>query len=413
MVASAMSIVLSSPPGPLHIVTSDQVISGKVIFSNQRDRPTGVVTISLLGKSETLFKKGKSVYQGSATLFRLSKTLHDGALSQNQYEWPFEFTFPKVTAGEKKKWLAIPPYQVTESHQLPISMAFDAEDFENNIGRGIIIYMLETQFTKSGNPSSFGKSESARLALYYIPYRDSKTPSPHISPLGKETFTCSSKLLDTTSEKPKSFLKRFTTPRSVFEVSISAPTVLYAGGSLPITLSLTHDLQTSTAPAVPTVRLTSCSIMLIRTMHAAGRAMFEDDGKFSIVENLLVKENLDIPLSESQDLSEILDLGSFRTRFGMGFATYNMAQTFKIMVKVTLGCVDKRFWTELRSRNILVVSPFTREALEFELQKGGGGEVATLLKGLNDIGEGLDVDFLKMDALAGILGAAGVAASFM
>ncbi|KAH6684634.1 hypothetical protein B0J14DRAFT_573266 [Halenospora varia] len=409
MAASAMSIVLSSPPGPLHIVTSGKAISGKVIFSNQRDRPTGVVTISLLGKSETSFKKGKTLYQGSAILFRLSKTLHDGALSQNQYEWHFEFTFPKVTAGEKKKWLAIPPYQVTESHQLPISMAFDAEDFENNIGRGAIIYMMETRFTKSANPSLFSSSESSQLALYYIPYRDSKIPSPQISILGKESFTCSSKLLDPTSEKPKSFLKRFTTPRSIFEISISTPTVLYAGGPLPIILSLTHDLQTSTAPTVPTVRLTSCSVMLIRTMHAAGRAVFEDDGKYSIVENLSVKENLQIPLSESQDLSKILDLSSFRTKFGMGFATYNLAQTFKIMVKMTLECVDKRFWTELRSRNILVLSPFTKEGLELDLEKGGG-EVAALLRGLNDLGQGVDVDFSKVDVLAGVV---GVAASLM
>jgi hypothetical protein len=97
MATSDMAIMLTSSPGPLRIVTSEEIISGKVIFSNKKDRPIGIVIISVVGIAETTFTKGRTVYYGKATLFHLSKTLHDGVLPQNQYKWPFEFTFPKIT----------------------------------------------------------------------------------------------------------------------------------------------------------------------------------------------------------------------------------------------------------------------------------------------------------------------------
>ncbi|KAH8586581.1 hypothetical protein B0O99DRAFT_644044 [Bisporella sp. PMI_857] len=399
MAASVMTIELSSSPGPHHIITSDQTISGKVTFSNKQDRPTGIVTISLVGRSETSFKKGGTIYYGKATLFHLSKTLHDGLLRQNQYEWPFEFTFPRVTDGEKKKWLDIPPYQVTEGHQLPPSMVFDSKDLERDSGVGSVVYMLESGFSKSSKSSVFSPLESTSLALYYIPYRKFETPAPKIALLGKEAFTCTSKLLGPAGEKPKSFFKRIKTPCSVFEVAITAPHAVYNGGPLPITLSLTHDLQNSTATEVPTVKLTSCTVILINTMHATGKAVFEDDGKFSTAELLIEKKDLDIPLSESQSLSDLLSLPSIRTKYGMSFATYNLARTFKLMVKVTVECVGKIFWTELRSRNITVLSPFTKDLLE-----KGGGIPPSLILGMNNISEGGDIVTGGVSLLLNVLG---------
>ena len=281
MATPEMAIVLSSSTGPLHIVTSDQIISGKVIFPNKKERPMGIVTISLLGTAETTFSKGRTIYNGKATLFHLSKTLYEGLLPQNQNEWPFEFTFPTITGGEKKKWLAVAPFQVTEGHQLPPSMISEAEDFENNTGKAAVVYMLESTFCKSPKSSKSSPLESTCLTLYHIPHRNVEVPDPKIAIMGKESFTCTSKLLDPTAEKTKSsFFKRTKTPRSIFEVSIATPHIVYVGGPLDITLSLAHDLQNSTVKEVSTVRLTSCTVTLLRTMHTAGKAIFEDDGKF-------------------------------------------------------------------------------------------------------------------------------------
>jgi hypothetical protein len=405
-----MEIVLSSIAGPPHIVASHQTISGKVTFLNNQDRPTVFVTISLVGKSEVAFTKGKSVYQGRATLFAISQTLHDGPLVKKDFEWPFEFTFPKVTDGEEKKWKAIPPFQVTEGHQLPPSMVFDMEDFDQNSGKGGVIYILQAKFSKSLNSSAFSSSETARINLYYLPYRQSETPALKIALVGKETFHCSSKLLDPAREKPKSFFKRMKTPTSTFEVAITAPQVVYDGCPLPIILSLTHDLQNSTAPGVPIVRLTSCIITLTRMIYVAGRAIFEDDAKFLAGELLLKKEGLDIALSESQNLAELLSVPTFRTKYGLTFATYNLVQAFKFMVKVTLECVDKRFWTELRSKNIVVLSPFTRERLE-----NGGRDPASVLLGMHSISDDDDIEAAVvsgMDLLVSSIGI-GISAGFL
>jgi len=403
-----MEIVLSSSSGPIPIVASGQTISGKVAFLNKQDRPAGIVTIALVGKTKTTFNKGRSVYYGSASLFNLSKQLHDGPLPPKQYEWHFDFTFPEVTAGNKEKWLNTPPYLATEGHALPPSMMFDSKDFERDSGKGAVIYMLEARFSKTSKPSMFSSTESADLTLYYIPYRKLETPAPRISIIGKESFTCSSKLLGPPGEKPKGFFKRIKTPCSVFEVAITAPSTVYVGAPLPITLLLTHDLQNSTASQVPAVKLTSCTVSLIRTMHAAGKAVFEDDGQFSIIELLSKKENLEIQLSESQNLSQLFAIPSFETKYGMSFGTYNIAQTFKIIVKVTLECADKTFWTELRSRNIQILSPFTKELLE----QGGGNPISLLLK-MNCIKDDDDLDGVGVNLLLDILGIGVASLSFI
>ena len=382
-----MEIELSSSSGPLHIILAEQIITGKVIFTNKKERPTGFVTISLLGKTDTAFSKGRTVYIGSATLLNLVTILHDGgSLAQKRYEWPFEFTFPKVTSGEEKKWLDVPPFQVSEGHRLPPSMVFDSGDFDRDSGKGSVVYTLEAKFSTSPKSSVFSSSESASTILYYIPYRQTELPAPRIASMGKERFTCSSKLLGPPGEKPKGFFKRVKTPTSVFEIGLTVPHTLYVGAPLPITLTLTHDLANSTAPEIPVVKLTSCTVTLIRTMHAAGKALLtSDDSTFSIAELLLSSPTLSLPLSETQNLSEILSLPGIRTKYGMSFATYNLAQTFKVMVKVTLECADKSFWTELRSKSVVVLAPFTMEGLE-----KGGGDPGVVLLGMNGISSGGD-----------------------
>jgi hypothetical protein len=405
-----MAIVLSSSPGPLHIVRCGQTISGKVIFSNNKDQPTGTVTVSLVGTAETSFQKSRTVYNGKATLFHFSETLHDGFLPQNQYEWPFKFTFPTITVGDKKKWLDVPPFQVTEGHTLPPSMASESEDFDRNTGKGAVVYKLTSTFSKSPKVSIFGPSESAYLTLYHIPRRKFEIPDPQIALMGKANFTCVSEILGSTGGKSKpSLFKRIRTPRSIFEVAITTPLAIYVGGPLPIILSLTHDLQNSTAPDVPIIKLTSCQVTLLRTMHAVGKSILEEDGKFSNAEIILGREKLDIPLLETQNLSEILALPDFRTKFGMSFATYNLAQTFKLMVKVTVECAGKSFWTELRSRNINILSPFTKDTLERESENP-----ASLLLNMNGIIE--DNGEKGAVAAAGVsllLGVLGIATSLM
>lgn len=343
-----------------------------------------------------MFNKGRTVYHGTAVLFRISKTLSDGPLGPGRHEWSFEFTFPEVTEGEKKKWLDIPPYNVKDGQPLPPSMVFDSKQFDRDSGKGAVVYLLEAKFAKAEKTSIFGSDKTAYYPLYFVPYRKYETPAAKIGVVGKETFTCNSKLLGAQGEKPKSFLKRFKTPTSVFEVSVTAPQIVWVGGPLPITLLLKHDLEKSTAPDVPTVTLTSCTISLIRTMHATGKAIMEDDGQYSISELLGKKEKLEIPLGESHDLSALCALSDFQSKYGMSFATYNLAQTFRLLVKLELTCADKRFWTELRS-NLVILSPFTKELLE-----KNGGDPASFLVGMNSTGDDEDVSGELLLSILGI-----------
>ena len=403
-----MTIELSSSNGPLHIIASNQPIAGTVHFSNTQNRPSGIVTVTLAGNAETSFSKGRTVYSSIATLFTLSLTLHSGPLPKNQYSWPFHFTFPSATSGETKKWLDVPPFQVAEGHSLPPSMVFNSEDFDNNTGKGAVTYSLQCSFSKSAKSSIFSPAESAVVVLYHIPSRKFDVPDARLAVLGKETFTCSSKSLDPAAAAAKaksSFFKRLKdkTPRAVFEIKITTPHTVYVGGPLPITLALNHDLTTSTAPETPVVKLTSCTVSVLRTVHAVGRSILEEDGKFMNTEAIFERAGLDIPLSATQNLSEILGLeGGFKTRFGMSFATYNLAQTFKLMVKVTVECAGKPFWAELRSRNVIVLSPFTRELLE-----KGGGNPRALLAGMHDRAEdGSDLAAAGAGLFAAVLGIA-------
>ena len=304
-----------------------------------------------------------------------------------------------MTVGNKEKWLNTLLYLATEGHAISLLMMFDSKDFELDSRKDAVMYMLEARFSKTSKPSIFSSTESAGLTLYYIPYGKLEKPAPRISIIGKESVTCSSKLLGPPGEKPKGFLKRIKTPCSFFEVAITAPSTVYVGAPLPIMLLLTHDLQNSTASQVPAVKLTSCTVSLIRTMHTAGKAIVEEDEQFSIIELLSKKENLEIQLSESQNLSQLFAIPSFETKYGISFGTYNNAQTFKIIVKVILECADKTFWTELRSGNILILSPFTKELLEH----GGGNPISLLLK-MNCIKDDDDLDGVGINLILDILG---------
>ena len=409
--AKTMDITLSSLAGPPYVVTTDQLISGTVTYKNEKELPSGFITISLVGRSDTTFNKGRTVYQSSATLFNIQQTLHDGPLD-SENEWKFEFTFPKVTSGEKKKWLDVPPYQVTDGHKLPPSTIFDSGGIERDRGKGFIMYLLEAKISKSEakSRSTFSSSDpDARLLLYHIPYRQTEIPGAQIALVGKESYTVFSNLLDPSpsSNEKRSFFNRFKTPNAIFEISVTAPRVVYVGGPFPVTLDIKHDLQQLKAPSPPTIKLTSCSLLIMRIMHSVGKAITEEDGKFSTLELIAGSAHLDVPLSETNSLSDILNLTAFRTTYGMTFATYNVAQSFKILLKARFDCAEKTLWTELRSNEVYVLPPFTKERLEAE-----GGDMKRLLQGLNvrsDGSDGGDVNLAGMGMLEGVLGSAAAA----
>jgi hypothetical protein len=368
MTPPSLKIELSPSVGAAHIVTSDQKIPGKVIFTNQQTRPVGAVTVFLVGRSHAKIKEGSRLYTGTATLFQLSNTLHEGYLSPGEYEWPFEFTFPKGTSGEETAWSASPPYQVSEGHQLPPTMTFDSIQALAE-GEGSISYKLEARWSVSPKPSLFSSSEKGNLDLYYLPYRKVQDPDPKFYFMGRRQFTCKSELLDPQSSgKSKSFFKRSKAPSSLFQVAFNVPEIVYIGGPLPIYIGLSHDLKASTAPEVPTVTLTSCTVSIVRTVYARGKLLkMEGNHELTTREVLLTKDNLDIPLAEQQNLSEIIGLSGVESKFGLSFATYNIVQTCKLEIKFKLKCVDKTFSGELDSGKFIVLSPLTKDAVE----KGG------------------------------------------
>jgi hypothetical protein len=90
----------------------------------------------------------------------------------------------------------------------------------------------------------------------------------------------------------------------------------------------------------------------------------EGNHELSTREVLMTKDALEIPLTEVQNLSEIMGLRVVGTQFGLSFATYNIVQTCKLEVKFKLKCVDKTFSGELDSQRFIVLSPLTKEAVE-------------------------------------------------
>jgi hypothetical protein len=218
-------------------------------------------------------RNGSRLYSGTATLFQLSNTLHEGHLSPGEYEWPFEFKFPNGTSGEEKAWSAISPYGVSEGHQLSPPMTFDSVQALAT-GEGPVRYKNEAKFSKSPKASLFSSSESANLDLYYLPFRKLEEPDPQIYFMGRRQFTCKSELLDPKGTgKSKSFFKKSKAPTSAFQVALNLPAVVYVGGPLPIYIGLSHDPQNSTSPVAPTATLTSCTVAIIRTVHARGKLL--------------------------------------------------------------------------------------------------------------------------------------------
>jgi hypothetical protein len=99
-------------------------------------------------------------------------------------------------------------------------------------------------------------------------------------------------------------------------------------------------------------------------MHGGKLLKMEGNHELSKREVLMTKETLEIPLTEVLNLSEIIDLPVVGTQFGLNFTIYNIVQTCRLAVKITLKYVNKTSSGDLDSQKFLGLSLLRKEAVE-------------------------------------------------
>jgi hypothetical protein len=377
MLSPTLTIELLSSPGPVHEVTSDEVIFGNVHFTDKIQSPPGILTVTLVGRSETTITKRRLTTTGEATLFQLKKLLHSGPVGDNERKWPFEFIFPATSTGVERQWSRSKPYPFFRTHDLPPSMGFHSvewieEMYESRIqeGKGSVVYMIEAEWFELPTSPSIIHSETTSLKLHYVPYGKLEVMKRLIGGGGRRTPDCIS-LREWQFAIPMKVPKKSIFDKAyAFGINVSVGKFAHLGRPLWIGLGIRHAPQ-SDGPTdfvykdAPKFVMTGCTITLIRTINARGKdeRKWDHNLEVSTEEVLVKKDDMDEQLDLGHNLGRIMQLGNLETQLGLSFATYNIAQSFRIKVDITLKFRDEIYQHTFDSRGdrMIIRNPLTEE----------------------------------------------------
>ncbi|KAI9732095.1 MAG: hypothetical protein M1834_004191 [Cirrosporium novae-zelandiae] len=366
-----LHIELNSSP----TIASSSTVSGRVIFSSQKDEAVGRITVAFLGRCKTKIYRSngqnRTTYRGRAQLFSFSQILYEGhyTLRTGQYEWPFEFIVPEYTQGPGEPWSERPGFNTNAVQLLPPSMTFKYRGFATNT-TGFISYELHARMDRPADASIFSTGKNSSMLLQYLPSRGSQHPEPEIRQIGtpsSTTFRCHSLYLLpekqgqplSFKEKTKSIFMKSDLPCSVFQMSLVAPHVVYGNGPLPILAEIIHQPGESTAPEIPAVYIESCTVTLKSRTHSRARAYFSDNMQDDFTDKFTLASKADmhllLPAPTGQvSLSESLPLLRLDQNFIPTFQTYNISREYMLDISLHLTCAGKTFKMECMSALLIL-----------------------------------------------------------
>ena len=374
-----LTIRLDAGDSPARLHTNGDRVSGHVLFDplNQYD----MIVVHLKGAIFTEVTTGSgessSTHYGLAILFDLSTTVHHGSMLIQSQSWPFEFEFP---------WQALPTVQEkpitphekfldSPGHQLPPS-------FESHSGARTqrVSYFIEVV---ANNPSAFfHTSVKCCLPINFSPLRINLHPPSE--PFNRShTLARTSRKLDsaeaahhlTLGERTRRFFHgpESSEPTAKFLVQYSIPTQVYAGGPIPITLGVQHDLAQSTAPQTPPVYLVNFHARLtsttnVRVPYAAlfgggGSYTHRYRGKIPLVNPRPLREQM----YDNMQLNEIFGGLRIPDALTPTFLSYTLGMQYVLKVTAVVQCAEKNYEIEMSNEPLLVL-PYPCESTSRQAQ---------------------------------------------
>ena len=376
-----LTIWLDAGDSPARLHTNGDRVSGHVLFDplNQYNMIvvhlkgaifTEVTTSSghtshLHSDSGTNSTTNSTTHSCSAILFDLSTTVYHGSRLTQSQSWPFEFEFPwqALPAVQKKPMTSHEEFLDCPGHQLPPSFESDSGGRTQRVS-----YFIEVV---ANDPSAFfHTSVKCCLPINFSPLRLNLHPPSE--PFNRShTLTRTSRKLDPTEaahhltlgERTRRFFNGpgSSKPTAKFLVQHSIPTQVYAGGPLPITLGVKHDLAQSTAPQTPPVYLVSLHVCLTSTIivRVPYAGLFGGGGSYmDRYEEQIPLVNL-TPLREqmydNMQLNEIFRGLKIPDALTPTFLSYTLGMQYVLKVTAVVHCAEKNYQIEMSNEPLLVL----------------------------------------------------------
>ncbi len=260
-------------------------ISGTVSVHGKEDLDVQFIAISLVARCETRIRqiqkfKRPTIYRGRAPLFHDRKELFTGPHTLHPgHSWPFSFTLPLRCAA-----VGVDPFKQTDGPfnvDLPPAITpaiMSVELFSNLSIECFISYQLEATLVGSRTKLLSSGSFDATKILHFTTSRNIDIPEPQLTTKTRPII-CSSLHLEPGREYEKlSFKEKMKSirtsklPTAKFTIETLFPLLGVVNRTLPIILSIDHDIEGSSAPAPPMVLLKKCSVYIksfthIRAIH--------------------------------------------------------------------------------------------------------------------------------------------------
>ena len=285
------------------------------------------------------------------------------------HEWDFTFTLPsRCTVGSQDPFKdQLGGFNLDPSQSLPPTFSSATRSFGWN-AHCFVTYQIEAHLTRQ---KTFARDVKETRTLDFYTTRDIECPDPQSQPL-QRTISCTSAALQpglediplTFKDKIKGlYTSKF--PEARFELKMAIPSVVVLGKSCPFFLEVDHDIEGSTAPTPPLVRLRKLKIeLLVSNQIQCMRNEFfpRGDLKCSWRDRTLVcsrdysQEVDEAPLvSERLDLRDIMDVTVPRS-CKPSFATFNIRRSYGFKVEITVECAQKSFKAEFTNSRVTVLA---------------------------------------------------------
>ena len=272
----------------------------------------------------------------------------------NVRHWPFEFEISWKSLPVAQDLTAFGPHQCF-AHEPGFPLPPPTDQGRRN-GLQEIKYYLE--LVGNAPTALLRKCPKNRLYIRFSPFLSLLT-LPSVMLFSKDTLSSreTMKLDSQLASQPPSFAKRASRflssyneakPKALFTLHSIVPTKACPGDRFPITLSITNDLESSTAPDPPLVTFEALSACLWMTTD--GRVPCKTQEKHLFARdrpakwnNLFKYKDKALPLipGEPLHLEDHLTDMVLPQNLEPGFRTYNASRFYQMKITATIRCMGK------------------------------------------------------------------------
>lgn len=327
-------------------------IKGDIILRNPNTAFGVEAAVKFVGVARTKIGSRINIHQpqhsSETTLFQYIRDLGTGSKTAEGTVWPFEFHFPSGTQSGstiKNRYSGDQNFHRNPGHSLPPS--FRGGPRPTEMENGVVRYTVEAIVTKPYSTHPFPGTLRYGKPIPFCPVRDTENHQPILSPIAKTlTVSCSLSQLYT-SESDTALNPSVQTRDLSFTINTHTPNSTCAGSKLPIKIGVAHDLTQHSLPAIPPVYLRSVHIDLESITKIRTPALYLGLGQepqecWTEKSKIAESGPINIPLSESWDVQELIKNMNVSDIVTPTFKTFNIARTYTLQVAVEVQCLERK-----------------------------------------------------------------------